>query len=130
MKNNNKKGFTLVELVIVVAVMAILVAVAVPTIGSISQSAKNAVYNSNCRTIESVIKLAEAEAAKNGDGKATLTGAQIQTAINDAKLGIQAATGTESTFSYNPTTGVVAKDGGTYEISFDGTGVASVTPQT
>ena len=35
MKKNNKKGFTLVELVIVVAVMAVLVAVAIPTIGSI-----------------------------------------------------------------------------------------------
>ena len=32
---NNKKGFTLVELVIVVAVMAVLVAVAIPTIGSV-----------------------------------------------------------------------------------------------
>ena len=130
---NNKKGFTLVELVIVVAVMAILVAVAIPTIGSISQSAKDAVYQTNCRTIESVIKLAEAEAVKSSGTStatgATLKGEQIQTAINNAKLGIQAATGTESTFTYNPTTGVVAKEGGTYTITFNASGVATVSPE-
>ena len=43
MKKNNKKGFTLVELVIVVAVMAVLVAVAIPTVGSIKASADSAV---------------------------------------------------------------------------------------
>lgn len=35
MKKNNKKGFTIVELVIVIAVIAILSAVLIPTFGSI-----------------------------------------------------------------------------------------------
>lgn len=35
MKRNNKKGFTIVELVIVIAVIAILSAVLIPTFGSI-----------------------------------------------------------------------------------------------
>ena len=39
MKKNNKKGFTIVELVIVIAVIAILSAVLIPTFGGIIDSA-------------------------------------------------------------------------------------------
>ena len=39
MKKNNKKGFTIVELVIVIAVIAILSAVLIPTFGSIIDQA-------------------------------------------------------------------------------------------
>jgi len=105
MKKNNKKGFTLVELVIVVAVMAILVAVAIPTVSSITKSAKDSVNDSNARTIESVIKLAEAEASTDegaADGVATLSDGDIFDAIYDAKLGIENAK-----FVYNKTNGTV-----------------------
>ncbi len=40
MKKTNKKGFTIVELVIVIAVIAILAAVLIPTFTSISNRAK------------------------------------------------------------------------------------------
>ena len=40
MKKNNKKGFTIVELVIVIAVIAILTAVLIPTFTSATQKAK------------------------------------------------------------------------------------------
>ena len=40
MKRNNKKGFTIVELVIVIAVIAILAGVMIPTFGSIIENAK------------------------------------------------------------------------------------------
>lgn len=103
MKKNNKKGFTLVELVIVVAVMAVLVAVAIPTVGSITGEAKAAVAESNARAIESVIKLAEANASKNGDSVAELSDTQIDEAVTAAKLGIESGT-----FSYNPSTGAVS----------------------
>ena len=39
MKNKLKKGFTIVELVIVIAVIAILAAVLIPTFSSITNSA-------------------------------------------------------------------------------------------
>lgn len=51
-----KKGFTLVELIIVIAVMAILVAIAIPTIASVTNTAKINTYNTNAATIESSIK--------------------------------------------------------------------------
>ena len=41
MKRNNKKGFTIVELVIVIAVIAILAAVMIPTFGGIIKKANN-----------------------------------------------------------------------------------------
>ena len=106
MKKNNKKGFTLVELVIVVAVMAVLVAVAIPTVGSITNKAKTAVNDSNARTIESVLKLAEANAsaAAAADGVAKLDEAAVAKAVAEAKLGIEK----DAKFAYNPNTGAVA----------------------
>ena len=40
MKNNNKKGFTIVELVIVIAVIAILAAVLIPTFTGVTEKAQ------------------------------------------------------------------------------------------
>ena len=98
----NKKGFTLVELVIVVAVMAVLIAVAIPTVTSISTTARKTVADTNARTIESTIKLAEAELSKDGDVIKALDAAGIAKAVNDAKLGI-----TSGSFIYNATKGTV-----------------------
>lgn len=96
MKKTNKKGFTLVELVIVVAVMAVLVAVAIPIISNVKGEAEKSVAATNAQTIESMIKLGEAE-GKVSDA-ATLT-----TYLNGtAKLGID-----KGTFYYNKTTGNV-----------------------
>ena len=39
MKRSNKKGFTIVELVIVIAIIAILAAVLIPTFASLIQKA-------------------------------------------------------------------------------------------
>lgn len=118
MKKNNKKGFTLVELVIVVAVMAILVAVAVPTISSISKTAQDSVNDSNARTIESVIKLKEAELSKSGS-VVTITDTNIDDAVTAAKLGIASGT-----YTYDSDTGAVtygaATKAGQFEITFNG----------
>ena len=95
---NNKKGFTLVELVIVVAVMAVLVAVAIPTVSSIVNSAQEAVDNSNARTIESLIKLEEAELSNKGG---TLGATDIDSALTEGKLGV------DGYFLYDSTNGTV-----------------------
>lgn len=98
---NNKKGFTLVELVIVVAVMAVLVAVAIPTVSSILATAEDAVAESNAQTIESMIKLEKAELHVEGGSAAELSADTIKAALEDAALGIE-----EGTFYYNDSTGV------------------------
>ena len=125
MKKNNKKGFTLVELVIVVAVMAVLVAVAIPTVGSIKGAAEEAVADSNARVIESVIKLAEAKIEVADDGTVSIDAAGIYAAINEAKLGI-----VSDTYYYNPNNGSVTHDNpgsvtGLVTIVFSAAGVAA-----
>ena len=49
----NKKGFSLMELMIVVVIMGILIAVAIPLYGAITTNAKNSTCESNMDTIRS-----------------------------------------------------------------------------
>ena len=51
----NKKGFTLVELMVVVAILGILVAVAVPVYNSVTEKAQKNACAANLRTIESAV---------------------------------------------------------------------------
>ncbi len=49
MKKSNKKGFTIVELVIVIAVIAILAAVLIPTFSNVVENAKKSAAMQNAR---------------------------------------------------------------------------------
>lgn len=55
MKNTQKRGFTLVELIVVIAIMAILAAVLVPTITNKVNESKDSKNFSDCNTIASTI---------------------------------------------------------------------------
>ncbi len=50
MKKNNNKGFTMAELLIVVAIIAVLVAIAIPVFGAQLEKAKIATDEANVRS--------------------------------------------------------------------------------
>ena len=68
MRNTNKKGFTIVELVIVVAVIAILAAVLIPTFSSIIRKANESKDNQLIKHLNTAI-------AADVDGDKTMSGA-------------------------------------------------------
>ncbi len=70
-KKNNKKGFTLVELMVVVVIIGILVAIAVPVYNSSTLSAKRNACKANMRIIEGAIETA----AANGVARDTIDSA-------------------------------------------------------
>ena len=54
---HNKKGFTLIEMLVVIAIIAILVAIVVPAITNSAQQAKAAADAANLRTVLSVLNI-------------------------------------------------------------------------
>lgn len=76
-----KKGFTLIELLAVIVILAIILAVAVPSIGSMVNNVKMSAYQSNEKKLE---KLASTYIFLNGNSYPT-TGSRIIITLNDLK---------------------------------------------
>ncbi|MGX8700254.1 type II secretion system protein [Caproiciproducens sp.] len=78
LRKTNKKGFTLVELVIVIVILAILAAIAVPTVSNVVNTAKKNVDAANAQTVELTLKTADAEIAAG-----TVSGISKTSAVTD-----------------------------------------------
>ena len=57
----NKKGFTLIELIIVIAILAILAAVAIPRLGSMTGKAKQSADVASAKSIANAVSIIIAE---------------------------------------------------------------------
>lgn len=61
-KIKNKKGFTLVELIVVIAILSILAAIAVPKFTDVTDSAAIGAAEANHRTLVSAVLMAQIQA--------------------------------------------------------------------
>ena len=108
MKKNNKKGFTLAELLVVVAIIAVLVAIAIPVFSASQTRAEHAVDLANVRSA-----YAETLIDSIADGATTSSG-DIEVSIAT----LQAACENGSTVSGKGTKVVTVKLS-SYEGTFD-----------
>ena len=74
---SNRKGFTLVELLVVVAIIGILAAIAVPRFTDATTAAKKAKIQADLRTIDSAIMIYYAANSQYPTNLATLSGVQL-----------------------------------------------------
>ena len=110
-KLNNKKGFTLMEMLIVVAIIAVLVAVAIPTFTSALNKAKAGTDLANIRSGYAAAQLEVMTVGGTGpydlndDGSVSTTSGTYKTkgssddADNTAKVGGNFAVGSDVTWS-------------------------------
>lgn len=108
MKKNNKKGFTLAELLIVIAIIAVLVAIAIPVFNTALTKAE---HTANVANVRAAYSEAMVEAMTDG--------AYTAGSVNIKKSDITGAveSGTEVTFTDGKS--IVVSDGSNYQTTIE-----------
>ena len=107
--NQKRKGFTLIELVVVIAILGLLAAIAIPRLGESREAAKKSAHDANVRTLKSAAAMYIAESPNVANG------ADLSTAVLKYLDGGKLPT--------NPTLS------GPYTVKLDGSGNIYVLPE-
>lgn len=86
MKKMNKKGFTLIEMLVVIAIIAVLVSIVIPVVGTATDKAGAATNAANLRAVYAELQTDKLAAVANADGYVTTTVADdgtVTCVIND-----------------------------------------------
>lgn len=113
---NNKKGFTLIEIIVVVVILAVLMAVAVPAVMSYLGEADKAKYETQGRAVYTAV---QTEFAKQYIKDRTI-GADNTTVIGNAESRLAKDDVTADVTKYTVTTNGKNVDTVTCEITIDG----------
>ena len=116
MKKNNKKGFTLAELLIVVAIIAVLVAIAIPVFTTQLEKSRDAVSISNLRSAYAEAQAAYLTGGNGGDTHITYSiGTDGSGTIKVANVAIKS----QQANKWSDLAGELAFVGGTNQMSKD-----------
>ena len=92
----NKKGFTLIEMLVVIAIIAVLVAIVIPVVGSSTDKAGAATNAANLRAVYAELQTDKVSACAND------TGYIIVTKADDGTLSYALATSTDTNGTVPP----------------------------
>jgi len=111
MKKMNNKGFSLVELIVVIAIMAVLVGVLAPQFIKYVESSRRSTDVSNAENIRSAVLADIADGAITGSGSSSCTtsgtGAIVPSSLGEIPKtkGNKYSVGADFTFTYNANAG-------------------------
>ena len=126
MKKMNNKGFSLVELIVVIAIMAVLVGVLAPQFIKYVESSRRSTDVSNAEAIRSAVlaDIAENQITGSGSGTSCTSGTPSTLGEIPKTKGNPAGVGVDFTYTYNASQGTCYVYAGSYNLS-DTTGVSA-----
>jgi type IV pilus assembly protein PilA len=119
MKKMNNKGFSLVELIVVIAIMAVLVGVLAPQFIKYVESSRRSTDVSNAETIRSAVLADIAEGLISGSSASSTCQASSPSTLGEGPKakGNKVGVGSDFSISYNAPAGTCEVSLGSYNLS-------------